>query len=227
MYLLAIDTATNSGGVALSRNEEVVGLIMVKTPLEYSDHLIEMVDFVLSRNGITLGEVGGIGVSSGPGSFTGVRIGLATAKALGQALNIPAVGISSLEALADQFRHVRSRVSPMIDARRQQIYGAVYDTSGAKPRQVIPESVMAPTAWVRDLPREDLLFVGDGARMYRGTIEALRPDALVLGSDNRILDSICRLSYARFRAGESAPVDQLAANYVRPPDAEPPTRARS
>ncbi len=220
MYLLAIDTATNSGGVALGRNREVVALVTSKKPLRYSDQIVPMLDFVLSLEDIGLGEVGCLAVANGPGSFTGTRIGLAAAKALGQARGIPAVGISTLEALAHRHRGWGRPLGVMIDARRQQVYGAAYHPGGEGLECLVTPAVSRPEAFLKRLGTEDFLFAGDGALCYRGAVQAAFPGARVLEGDNRLLESLCELGYRRYAQGQAEPVARLRANYVRPPDVE-------
>ncbi len=220
MYVLAIDTATNSGGAALSRNGEVVGSVMLKTPLRYSDQMIGMVDFLIRAHQLRLKDVGCLVAATGPGSFTGVRIGLAVVKAMGQALATPAVGISTLEALAWRFHDIQTRVAPMLDARRQQIYGAAFEIEGWELKSVASQTVAHPAEWLKRLPPGDFLFVGDGARLYQGAISAARPGSRVLESDNQILEPLCRLGFRRLCAGLAESVESLSANYVRPSDAE-------
>ena len=220
MYLLAIDTATNSGGAALARNAEVVGMVMLKTPLEYSEKLIYCVEFLLHQFKLKIKDVDCIGVTTGPGSFTGVRIGLATVKGFCQGLTKPAVGISTLEALAYRFRWVHSRIAPMIDARRQQVYGGVY---GVEEEEIQVEQkawVGPPAEWLKGLPKDDYLFVGDGAQLYRNAVSTLKPRSRLLETDNRLLEALCALAYQRFRAGKTLAAEELQAHYVRPSDAE-------
>ncbi len=216
MYVLAIDTATNSGGAALSRNEEVIGSIMLKAPLRYSDSLIETVDFLLRHHDLRLADVGCLSVAAGPGSFTGLRIGLAAVKAFGQALSIPAVGLSTLEALAWRYREHSRRVAALLDARRQQIYGAAYEIDGGQLSTLSEEAVAPASDWLKTLPADPLLFVGDGARLYQGAIAALRPESRVLSVDNCVLEQLCQLGFRSFCAGLAKPVSELRANYVRP-----------
>ena len=83
MYLLAIDAATNRGGVALGRNRETVAMLVLRSPSGYSDCLIDSIDFLLRQRGLNVNQIEGLAVSTGPGSFTGVRIGLATVQSLG------------------------------------------------------------------------------------------------------------------------------------------------
>lgn len=222
MYFLAIDTATNSGGVAVSRNSEVIGKLMVKTPLQYSDRIIYYIDFLLEQLSIGIEDVGCYVVAHGPGSFTGLRIGLATTKALCQGRECPGVGVSTLEALAYRFRGAAERVAPMIDARRQQVYGGVYECRDGQVKGVQPVTVLPPAAWLKQLPEEPCLFVGDGAQMYHQTILALRPKDRFLRTDNCILNELCELGYWSYVRGETVRAESIQAHYVRPSDAEMP-----
>ena len=221
MYFLAVDTATNSGGVALARNAELIGTVQIKRPLEYSEHLLSQVEFLLGQFELALEEIDAFVVASGPGSFTGLRIGMATVKGFCQSLDRPVSGVSTLEALAYRFRHVSHRVAPMIDARRQQIFGAVYEVDeGGKARLIDPERVEPPARWLATLPGERCLFVGDGAQMFASTVASLRSKDLLIRSDNTILPELCLLGYHRFVRGEVGDAGSLTANYVRPSDAE-------
>ncbi len=218
MFLLAIDTATNAGGVALARNAEVVGMVMMKTPRQYSENLIPMIEFVLEQNHVEPRDLQALVVPIGPGSFTGLRIGLAVVKALGQALDVPVVGLSTLEALAFQHRAVHNRVVAMMDARRQQVFAGAFAVSEQEVRQLTQERVAAPADWLAELPGGKFLFVGDGALLYRGCIESLASGARVLATDNQILDTLCRLGFRRYTQGLAGPVEELQARYLRPPD---------
>lgn len=220
MYLLSIDTATNSGGVALSRNAEVVSIWMCKTPMRYSERIIPWIESVLDAHGLTPPQLDALAVALGPGSFTGIRIGMATAKALAQSLQKPLLGISTLEALAYRHRWSHGLIVPWIDARRQQVFGAAYRISGLNIEEVIPPSVDAPQRWLKKLSDERCLFVGDGAEFYRSTIEAERPGDRVLAGDNQIVESLCQLGYFRYTRGRTTDPGALRALYVRPSDAE-------
>lgn len=220
MYLLAIDTATNSGGVALSRNAEVIGLAMLKTPLRYSDKLIYYVDFLLDQLELPRDRIDCFVVANGPGSFTGLRIGIAMAKAMAQGLERPTIGITTLEALAFRFRAVSKQVAPMIDARRQQIYGGRFECDDSGVTVLQAPTVLPPAEWLRGLPGEDCLFVGDAAQMYSQTIRSIFPEARVLRTDNCILTELCQLGCLRYVRGETIAAAQLQANYIRPSDAE-------
>ena len=220
MFILALDTASNAGGVALSRNSEVIGLHMAKTPLKYSERLIGWVEFLLKQHEITMEQVDCFAVAAGPGSFTGLRIGVAAAKAFGQSLGRPVIAVSSLEALAFRFRHASPLVAPIVDARRQQVYAAVYETSAKEPRLRVSEDVGRPEEWLRKLPDDAYCFVGDGAVLYRSTILNVLPSSRVIESDNCVLSELCQLAYLRLAQGKETGAVAVKANYIRPPDVQ-------
>ncbi len=220
MFILALDTASNAGGVALSRNSEVIGLHMAKTPLRYSERLIDWVDFLLKQHEMTMGQVDCFAVAAGPGSFTGLRIGVAAAKAFGQAVGHPVIAVSSLEALAFRFRHISPLVAPFVDARRQQIYAAVYETRAKEPHLRVPEDVGRPEDWLRKLAEDSYCFVGDGAVLYKSTILNLLPGSRVIESDNCVLAELCQLAYLRHTQGKETGAEAVKANYIRPPDVQ-------
>jgi tRNA threonylcarbamoyladenosine biosynthesis protein TsaB len=219
-HILAIDTATNSGGAALSRNGEVIASLMVKAPLQYAEKILDLVDFLLDQHKLTLEDMDCFAVSIGPGSFTGLRIGMATVKGFCQGLNKPVVGISTLEALAYRFCWAHSRVAPVIDARRGQIYGAVFSCNGSQIELEQKEQVSSPAQWVKEITGQSCLFVGDGAQLYKETIVAAHPEARVLQTDNRVLEALCQLADQRFKEAQTQSAQELKANYIRPSDAK-------
>ena len=225
MDVLALDPATNSGGVAVARNQEVIGQIVLKTPLRYSDNLILMIDFLLQRLELDSSQIELLVAAAGPGSFTGLRIGLATLKGMGQPANVPAVGISTLEALAHRFHQYGVNVVPMLDARRQQVYSALYRPTASRELELLDGPVaMRPDQWLQLLESDQpYLFVGDGSRQYRSAIEATHPTSKVLETDNQILESLCVLGFRKFAAGAASPAADLKGIYVRPPDVRRPT----
>jgi tRNA threonylcarbamoyladenosine biosynthesis protein TsaB len=191
---LAFDTATAVATSALVDGDEVLG-----ERVSRAQTLLEDVDALLRQAGAHPSDLGRLAVGLGPGSFTGVRIGLAVARGLALSLDVPGSGVSTLAALAAGAPDAR----PVIDAKRREIFTLVED----EPR------VLAPG----DLPLEDgTVCVGDGAQRYRQRLEEL---GAVVPSD----DDERHLPRARFHAalaGEPGPVDELEPLYLRVPDAE-------
>ena len=192
--ILAIDTTGEHGSLALARGAEIVEEVAVDSADGFGHILFGEIDGLLRRNGLRVGEVECFAAASGPGSFTGVRIGLACVKGLAHATGKPVVGVSNLQALA-VFGSGPLR-AVWIDARRGEIYGAVYD---ARLGVVCPEVVTKFDAWRASLPAGVEMIAGEG-RILAG--------------------AVARIAAQRLAAGETGDAAGLDANYVRRSDAE-------
>ena len=187
--VLAVDTTQEYGSIALTREGVLIEEVAIRSPSGFAHVLYGHLRELLDRHA-RLEEVDCFAAAAGPGSFTGVRVGLACVKGLAEAMGKPAAAVSNLQALAT-FGTARLR-APVIDARRGEVYGAVYDDAGAL---VIPEVVAKFDDW-------------------RGT---LPPEAELVGNDppRALAAAVARLAPAQAR--DPAALD---ANYVRRPDAE-------
>ena len=203
--ILAVDTTGGHGSIALARGAEVVEEMAISAPTGFAHVLYGCVRELLERNGVGLGEVDCFAAASGPGSFTGVRVGLACVKGLAEATGKRAVAVSNLEALA-RFGSGPLR-APVIDARRGEIYGAVYDAAGSV---VVPETVGKPGAWVAGLPA-GVEFVAADWTGLDGLPEAPRVTA-----PRELAGMVARIAAGREWLDPAA----LDANYVRRSDAE-------
>ena len=219
-YILAIDTATSSGGVALSRQGELLGSIMMKTPFRYSQTIIHLIDFMLHQHNVKLSDVNFLAVANGPGSFTGIRVGLACIKAFAQSLEKPVIAISTLEALAYRFRWHDMQVATVVEAGRHQIYGAVYKNTPNLPQLKLAEQVSTLEHWLKTLPSGPCLFVGDGVWRHKEVIKKNHSEAHIVTTNNRILENMCALAELHANKGNIILPHKLNGNYVRPPDAE-------
>ena len=219
MKILAVDTTTDLGGVAVGSAGVLEGAVLVRTPQRYSQTLVPMLDFVVAQLKGSLEEIDLLAVATGPGSFTGVRIGLAVVKAIGQSRKIMGLGLSTLEALARCFSEYSQLVAPMLDARRGQVYGAVYSWTDQQTRLCVKEQVVRPGCWLESLP-EDLnpLFVGTGAAAHQDLIRSSRPGASLMVEQPPLLSALLQL--AEERAAEAIAVEEIRANYIRPSDAQ-------
>jgi len=204
--ILSLDTTGEYGSIALLFDGERLGETPLHAPDGFSHVLFGYVDDMLRRNGVRLAEVQCFAAASGPGSFTGVRVGLACIKGMAEATGKPAVGVSNLQAIAS-FGTAALRAVAM-DARRGEAYCAVYDASGLLVRR---ETVAKFSAWVETLP------VGD--------VEILSPDLELAGvavknTPRAIAGAVARLARQRLAAGDAGDPAGLDANYVRRSDAE-------
>jgi len=224
--VLGIETSTFCGGVALLAEDRLLGSITINASPTYSAPLLAPIETLLRETGRRLGDLTGLAVSIGPGSFTGVRIGLAEAKGLAAALKIPMAGVSTLEALAVRAGRGSRLVCPVVDARRSEVFVAAYRWgSGAElPTRVMAEGVMPIGEFLRRL-RGRCLFLGDGALRYRSPIETAMPDA-VFAPPHRMLPSaeeIAWLGLRRLVRGESDDPALLEPVYLRASDARLPS----
>ncbi len=175
MRILALDTSTRSCSVALLEGEEVVVETAVGVARTHSAHLPAMVEQALRLAGWTFGRLEGIVVGVGPGSFTGLRIGIATAKGIAYAAGLPCVGVGTLEALAASLLPREETLCALIDARRGELYAAVYRAQGERLIPLLTERAtpIAPLLAALEGPH---LFIGDGALLYAAEIRAALGD---------------------------------------------------
>ncbi|HEX2041146.1 MAG TPA: tRNA (adenosine(37)-N6)-threonylcarbamoyltransferase complex dimerization subunit type 1 TsaB [Acidimicrobiales bacterium] len=168
MLILGIETATLQVGCALAGHEGVRASFHVAHGRRHVETLVPAVAFVCREAQVEIGEIGAVAVDIGPGLFTGLRVGVAAAKALAQALRVPAVGVSSLDLLAFPVRHTNRLIVCAIDARRSEVYYAFYRHVPGGVQRVSAYRVGSPDELVSELVArgEDCLFVGDGALRY-------------------------------------------------------------
>jgi tRNA threonylcarbamoyladenosine biosynthesis protein TsaB len=178
----------------------------------HAARLLALVEEALAGAGIGWGEVGRLAVGVGPGGFTGLRIGVATARALAQGRGLPLVGVGSLDALAAG----KPDVAAVLDARRGEVYAAVWRAG----ERVMEPAAIDPAALAARLPA-GIRAVGDGAVRFREQLEAAGAVVPADGSPEHRISAVqvCRLG----AAGDPAARDRLVPDYRREPDAQPPT----
>ena len=226
MRILSIDTTTMQGSVALSEGEVPIAQEQHGIRATHSERLLASIDHLLSMAKWRQNEIEGIAVAIGPGSFTGLRIGLATAKGMALAIGCPIAGVSSLECLALNGRGATGTVVSLIDARRGELYAAAYNVPWeGRPTSVMEECVLPPDELVKRLEaiEGELLLVGDGVIRYGSNFkEALGHRALMpkgLYSFPQAYNLAC-LALERLRLGGKDDLAGLVPNYVRRSDAE-------
>jgi tRNA threonylcarbamoyladenosine biosynthesis protein TsaB len=216
MLILAIDTASRSCSVAVVDGDAVLAEINDASGETHSRHLMAMVDQAVAMSVKHIGAIEGYAVTQGPGSFTGLRIGISAAKGLAEATGRPLVGVSSLEALAWQVAQTEAVILPMLDARRKEVYAARYIHRDGALKSLAAERALAPEDAVAGLV-ESCLLVGDGALAYAERLRA------ALGAYMQMalpFQHIIRASTVAFLARERlAGADErmtLTPRYLRP-----------
>jgi tRNA threonylcarbamoyladenosine biosynthesis protein TsaB len=211
--ILAVDTTSEYGSLALVREGELLEEALLHAPGSFSGVLYEELQRLLERHGVKLAEVACFAAASGPGTFTGVRVALACVKGLAEAMGRPAVAVSNLEAVA---RYGTARLRGVaLDARRGEIYGAVYDDAG---KLVTEEVVTKLGPWLESLPAGVEEFLSNDVVLdLAGTRFA---GARVVSAPRQLAGVIARIAEERLARGEAADAVTLDANYVRRTDAE-------
>ncbi|MCF8069733.1 MAG: tRNA (adenosine(37)-N6)-threonylcarbamoyltransferase complex dimerization subunit type 1 TsaB [Desulfobacterales bacterium] len=222
MKILALDTATKSCSVAICEDTMLLAEINTATGRTHSKHLMEMVDLTFRMAGVGLSDIDGFTVTRGPGSFTGLRIGLSTVKGLAAGMGKPVVAVSSLDVLAFQAAVHGYTICPLLDARKGEVYGASYRFDERGLQKVTDELVFSPTDFKLDTTTPSL-FVGDGAKVYKDMIKDLYHDnaLFVPESQGRIhAATVALLGLERFNAGSDQEVGAIIPQYIRKSDAE-------
>ncbi len=155
MKVLAIETATPCVGCALWSDAGPVASFVLVAGQRHAEVLIPAVDELCRRAGWTVGDLSGVAVDVGPGLFTGLRVGVATARAIASARGLPAAGVNSLEALAHPYRRRTGLVAPVVDARRGEVYWALYRADGTSVQELRPPAVARPDELAAELRRLD------------------------------------------------------------------------
>jgi len=230
--ILALDTSHQRGSVAVSRGDEILSEILFDASDTHSATLLPSVDACLAAAKVSLGDVDLIGVVSGPGSFTGLRIGLATVKAFAAVRRIPVVPVESCAVLAAAFPFAAHPVFPLIDARRGEVYGALYETERGAPREIAPIFSARPETLGSLLGKHGVtgpvIVCGTGMLRHRAVLEPLLPAGSFFAAGRWTLPSasVCaHLALAR----NPLPYEDLSTLeplYIRPADARLPDTAR-
>lgn len=222
MKILALDSSAIVASVALCEDETLLAEYTLNNGNTHSETLLPMIETLLSHFGITVDDVDLFAASTGPGSFTGVRIGTATLKGLAFAKNTPCVGVSTLEALAENAVALGGLICPVMNARRSQVYTALFRSDGHALVRLMDDSALSITE-LDDLLAsygEPVAFVGDG---YRITLDGLTktearaiPDRL----RHQSAYSVAQVAHRLQKAGDTTDDASLAVTYLRPSQAE-------
>lgn len=223
MLILGITTSTAQVGCAIGGHEGVLGSTHSTRGRRHAETLTPAIEFVCRQARIDIAEIGAVAVDVGPGMFTGLRVGVAAAKALSHARRLPMVGVPSLDLIAFPLRHSHRRIVCAVDAGRGEIFHASYrQVPGGVQRLTDPE-VATPADLASDLiaTTEEVLLVGDGALRHRDVFADLgRVELADQGMAFPNAGSLVQLAHARALREEFAGPGEVSPLYLRKPDAE-------
>ena len=215
-FILSLDTTHEFGSIALLDGTQVLEEVLLHSPDGFGHVLFEHLARLLDRHGWRVDQIACFAAAAGPGSFTGVRVGLACVKGLAEAAGRKVVAVSNLEALA-RFGSAEQR-AVVLDARRGEIYGAVYGAA----REVLGEPVVTRfPAWLETLPAGEIEFLSTDFAPFRAALENTRfANSKITAAPRALAAIIGRIAHERFLAGLARDPAEIDADYVRRSDAE-------
>jgi tRNA threonylcarbamoyladenosine biosynthesis protein TsaB len=210
--ILSVDTTSEFGSIALSEGDRTIEEIPLHSPDGFGHILFQRIEQLLARHEVDVNQMDCFAAASGPGSFTGVRVGLTAVKGLAEATGKRVVAVSNLRALA--FFGTAPLRATVLDARRGEVYGAVYNH---RLEIVVPEVVMKFPDWVKTLPQCGFEFI---AVDFSPFIASVDPNISVITAPRALAAAIGRIASAEYREGRASDPAEIDANYVRRSDAE-------
>lgn len=222
MKLLAVETATMLGGVAVMDGATLLAESRINVRVTHSERLMKEIDHVLGVAGLELGDIDAFGFSAGPGSFTGLRVGLSTIKGLVYATGKRLVVVSTLEAFAWNVPFSEHQVCPLLDARRKEVYGAVFRWSGEGFTMVIGEKAVKIGDLLKNI-EASTVFLGEGAILYQETIAEFLGDKALFGAPQHMVPSpasVAALCMGKALNGEFSDAMTAVPAYLRRSEAE-------
>lgn len=223
MLILGLETATAEVGCAIGGHEGVLASSHSARGKRHAENLTPAIDFVCRQARVELGEISCVAVDNGPGLFTGLRVGVASGKAIAQALRVPMITVSSLDLLAFPLRYTRRRIAAVIDARRSEVFWAFYRQVPGGVQRVSEPAVGTPDELVAELVADpgETLLCGDGAARYAAHFAGL-PRVELAGGDHAYPSAraLVQLAHARALREEWIRPHEVELLYLRRPDAE-------
>lgn len=218
--ILAIDTSSPRGSLALLQGKSLMAELRLHSLETHSARLLRSLDFLLDSAQVPLDSVGLIAACVGPGSFTGIRIGVSTAVGIAQALSIPFAGISGLDAAAHAFLSLDGALGIVMDAQRNQVYYALYAVEGGKARRMSKPELLSPRELGTRLAGRRMFLAGDAVRRYQKELGASSNGwPRIVDAELFLAADIGRLALARKRLWRKGDFIVAEPLYIRPPDA--------
>ncbi|HBX22598.1 MAG TPA: tRNA (adenosine(37)-N6)-threonylcarbamoyltransferase complex dimerization subunit type 1 TsaB [Desulfotomaculum sp.] len=231
MYVLGIEASTPVAATAVATEGKILAERMVNNKRTHSVNLLPMVRDVLADAGIDKNKLDGIAVTTGPGSFTGLRIGMSTAKTLAMVLNLPVAGVPTLESLAYPLSGQAGLICPVLNARKNELYVALYRSNGKKLVTLLPAFAAGVKALASILETYDehITFLGDGLEAYQSELTELLKDQARFAPECAVFPrgaAVAELGLQLIKSGAGTDPMTLLPHYIRESEAEIKWRER-
>jgi tRNA threonylcarbamoyladenosine biosynthesis protein TsaB len=223
VLILGLESATAEVGCAVGGHEGVLASCASARGKRHAENLTPAIEFVCRQARVQLAEISCVAVDNGPGLFTGLRVGVASGKAIAQALRVPMIAVSSLDLLAFPLRFTGRRIAAVIDARRGEVFWAFYQPVPGGVQRITEPTVGSPDELVAEITARpgELLVAGDGGVRYADQLDAM-PGVEVAGGDHAYPSarSLVQLAHARALREDWIRPQEVELLYLRKPDAE-------
>ena len=224
MKILAVDTSATAASVAVAEENKLIGECSINTALTHSQTLMPMVDELLKNTGLSVNDIDAVAVNAGPGSFTGVRIGVAAVKGIAFPKNLPCVSVSTLESMAYNMLGNDCIVCSVMDARCSQVYNALFRVKGCTVTRMTDDRALSLTDLKNELRNinEKVVLVGDGAVLCSKFLGEELENIMLAPFNNRIqtASSVAYAAFEKINNGETVKADELMPVYLRLPQAQ-------
>ncbi len=225
MRILAIESSSLVASVAITEDGIMIAEYTINYKKTHSQTLLPMIDNIINMIELDKSTIDAIAISGGPGSFTGLRIGSATAKGLGLALSKPLINVPTLEAMAYNLQSTEKLVCPIMDARRNQVYTGVYDASGIKPIVIMDQTAISIDELIARLSEigKKVIFVGDGIPVFKNVIEERIPKLAEFAPahlNRQRAGAVAALASVYYSEGKTETATEHNPDYLRVSQAE-------
>ncbi len=227
MKILAVECSAGPASTAIMEDGNIIANAFCNVKVTHSQTLLPMVECVLKASGIALDEIDGFAVGAGPGSFTGIRIGISAIKGMAQARKLPCAAVSTLRAMAENYRESDCIVCSVMDARANQVYNAFFDITGGKIRRICKDRAISIAELSEEIKKisqnvkKSVIIVGDGTDIF---FESVKDIGCVVKSEAvKRYQNACGIATASidiFKTGNAVTAEELLPTYLRLPQAE-------
>lgn len=223
MKILSIDTASNICGVSILENDKLICSLDKNTGRTHSENLMPMIDEIFKKTHLSLKDINLIVCNIGPGSFTGIRIGIATTKAFSDSLNIPCIGVNSLESLAYNEKQNLNNgdiIFSIIDCKNENCYYSVYEFNNNQYKEIFSpnsDSIDNLKNLEKEISNKKVIFIGDGVDVYKKQLISIFPKAIF--SKNNLLNSY-NLGLCGFNKYNNNNFNEVMPLYLKKPQAQ-------
>ena len=218
MKILAVDTSSSICSVALLEDNNLIDVLNLDDGKTHSENLMPLIDEILKKNKVDIKDINLLACCVGPGSFTGIRIGVASIKPIAEVLNIKVASVTSLEALARNIEIDQKTIVSLIDAKNNQVYCGIFSSDYEKKDEYVANDINEVISILEKY--ENIVFVGNGAILHKDLIRNRIPNCLFSESNEQSAVSIGKIGYKKYLKNELCDADTILPIYLRKSQAE-------